>query len=94
MARAPQTDSHAGKPRAHANSAGATAGLRARFSKFIGNLGPGLISGASDDDPSGISTYSMAGASFGYGMLWTALFSFPLIAAMQLMSARLGTVKG
>ncbi|HET9177342.1 MAG TPA: divalent metal cation transporter [Terriglobia bacterium] len=94
MGHAPQTDSQARKARAQAGRAGATAGLAARFSNFIGSLGPGLISGASDDDPSGISTYSMAGASFGYGMLWTALFSFPLIAAMQLMSARLGTVKG
>ena len=68
--------------------------LRARFLVMIGNLGPGIITGASDDDPSGISTYSMAGASFGYWFLWTALFSFPLMTAVQLMCARLGTVKG
>ncbi|MDT7815391.1 MAG: hypothetical protein QOJ42_5307 [Acidobacteriaceae bacterium] len=57
-------------------------------------LGPGLITGAADDDPSGISTYSVAGASFGYTTLWTALISFPLMAAVQLMCARLGMVTG
>jgi NRAMP (natural resistance-associated macrophage protein)-like metal ion transporter len=61
---------------------------------FFANLGPGLITGAADDDPSGISTYSVAGASFGYAPLWTALFSFPLMAAVQLMCARLGMVTG
>ena len=61
---------------------------------FFENLGPGLITGAADDDPSGISTYAVAGASFGYGTLWTALLSFPMMAAMQLMSARLGAVTG
>lgn len=69
-------------------------GPAVRLSKLMGNLGPGLITGASDDDPSGISTYSIAGASFGYSFLWTALFSFPLMTAVQLMCARLGTVKG
>jgi NRAMP (natural resistance-associated macrophage protein)-like metal ion transporter len=57
-------------------------------------LGPGLITGAADDDPSGISTYSVAGASLGYAPLWTALFSFPLMTAVQLMCARLGMVTG
>src|SRR5258705_6436038 len=57
---------------------------------FFRNLGPGLITGAADDDPSGISTYSVTGASFGYAPLWTALFSFPLMAAVQMMCARLG----
>jgi NRAMP (natural resistance-associated macrophage protein)-like metal ion transporter len=57
-------------------------------------LGPGLITGAADDDPSGISTYSVAGASLGYAPLWTALLSFPLMAAVQLMCARLGMVTG
>ena len=61
---------------------------------FFANLGPGLITGAADDDPSGISTYSVAGAGFGYAPLWTALFSFPLMAAVQLMCARLGMVTG
>ena len=62
--------------------------------RFFANLGPGLITGAADDDPSGISTYSVAGATFGYAPLWTALFSFPLMAAVQLMCARLGMVTG
>jgi NRAMP (natural resistance-associated macrophage protein)-like metal ion transporter len=61
---------------------------------FFSGLGPGLITGAADDDPSGISTYSVTGASFGYAPLWTALFSFPLMTAVQLMCARLGMVTG
>lgn len=64
------------------------------FRRFLSELGPGLITGAADDDPSGISTYSMAVATFGYVPLWTALFSFPLMAAVQLMCARLGLVTG
>jgi NRAMP (natural resistance-associated macrophage protein)-like metal ion transporter len=62
--------------------------------RFFADLGPGLITGAADDDPSGISTYSVTGASFGYAPLWTALFSFPLMVAVQLMCARLGMVTG
>ena len=62
--------------------------------EFLAELGPGLITGAADDDPSGISTYSVAGASYGYATLWTALLSFPLMAAIQLMCARLGMVTG
>jgi len=65
-----------------------------RFQRFFSNLGPGLITGAADDDPSGISTYSVTGASFGYAPLWTALFSFPLMSAVQMMCARLGMVTG
>jgi NRAMP (natural resistance-associated macrophage protein)-like metal ion transporter len=65
-----------------------------RVHTFFANLGPGLITGAADDDPSGISTYSVTGAAFGYMPLWTALFSFPLMAAVQLMCARLGMVTG
>jgi len=61
---------------------------------FFRDLGPGLITGAADDDPSGISTYSVTGAAFGFSGLWTALFSFPLMAAVQLMCARLGMVTG
>ena len=57
-------------------------------------LGPGLITGAADDDPSGIATYSQVGAQFGTGLLWTTLFSFPLMAAMQEISARLGRLTG
>lgn len=62
--------------------------------QFLAELGPGLVTGAADDDPSGISTYSVAGASYGYTTLWTALLSFPLMAAVQLMCARLGMVTG
>ncbi len=57
-------------------------------------LGPGLVTGASDDDPSGIATYSQVGAQFGYGMLWTMLFTYPLMAAIQEISGRLGRVTG
>jgi NRAMP (natural resistance-associated macrophage protein)-like metal ion transporter len=57
-------------------------------------LGPGLITGASDDDPSGIATYSQVGAQFGYGLGWTMLLSFPLMAAIQEISARIGRVTG
>jgi NRAMP (natural resistance-associated macrophage protein)-like metal ion transporter len=61
---------------------------------FFSGLGPGLITGAADDDPSGISTYSVTGAALGYAPLWTALFSFPLMVAVQMMCARLGMVTG
>src|SRR5205085_5214781 len=57
-------------------------------------LGPGLVTGASDDDPSGIATYSAVGASLGFGMLWTALATLPLMAAVQLVCARIGLVSG
>src|SRR5262249_60734599 len=52
------------------------------FRRFFANLGPGLITGAADDDPSGITTYSVAGAAYGYLPLWTALLSFPLMSAL------------
>ncbi len=57
-------------------------------------LGPGLITGAADDDPSGIATYSQVGAAFGYGTLWTVLFTFPLMVGIQIVSARIGRVTG
>lgn len=65
--------------------------------KFVGSveeLGPGVITGAADDDPSGIATYSQAGAQFGYGLLWTQLLSYPLMVAIQLVSAHIGRVTG
>lgn len=68
--------------------------MASRLQQFFKDLGPGVITGAADDDPSGISTYSVAGAAFGYTALWTALVSFPLMAAVQLMCARLGMVTG
>ncbi len=62
--------------------------------QFFKTLGPGLVTGAADDDPSGIATYSQVGAQFGYTMAWTMLFSFPLMAAIQAVSARIGSVTG
>jgi NRAMP (natural resistance-associated macrophage protein)-like metal ion transporter len=64
------------------------------ISTFLKSLGPGLITGASDDDPSGIGTYSQAGAQLGYGIGWTMLLTFPLMAAIQEISARVGRVTG
>src|SRR3984893_15540685 len=57
-------------------------------------LGPGLVTGASDDDPSGIGTYSQVGSQFGYGLLWTALFTFPLMSAVQELCARIALHTG
>jgi NRAMP (natural resistance-associated macrophage protein)-like metal ion transporter len=62
--------------------------------KLLHVLGPGLITGASDDDPSGIATYSQSGAQFGYSMTWLMLFTWPLMAAIQEISARIGRVTG
>src|ERR1700743_3893112 len=75
---------------------------RTRFLRFqkdhqeglLKNLGPGLITGASDDDPSGIGTYSQAGAQFGFSIGWTMLLTFPLMAAIQEISARIGRGTG
>jgi NRAMP (natural resistance-associated macrophage protein)-like metal ion transporter len=64
------------------------------FRRFFAILGPGLITGAADDDPSGIVTYSIAGAQLGISMLWTALLTFPLMCAVQMMCARIGMVSG
>jgi NRAMP (natural resistance-associated macrophage protein)-like metal ion transporter len=58
----------------------------------LGQLGPGLITGAADDDPSGIATYSQAGAQFGFAMLWTVVLTLPLMVAIQIVSARIGHV--
>ena len=57
-------------------------------------LGPGLVTGASDDDPSGIATYSQAGAQFGYALIWSLLFTYPLMCAIQMISAEIGRVTG
>lgn len=61
---------------------------------WLKKLGPGLITGAADDDPSGIATYSQAGAQFGLNMLWTVLFTYPLMVGIQVVSARIGRVTG
>ncbi|MDO8657344.1 MAG: divalent metal cation transporter [Candidatus Levybacteria bacterium] len=68
--------------------------MKKYLSKIIKSLGPGFITGASDDDPSGIATYSQTGALFGFQQAWTALFSFPLMFAIQEMSGRIGLVTG
>ena len=68
--------------------------LRKSHKGLLGRLGPGLITGASDDDPSGIATYSQTGAQFGYAMCWVMLFCFPLMAAIQEISARMGRTSG
>lgn len=75
-------------PREHSPGTRGDAGPRSFFRK----LGPGLITGAADDDPSGIATYSQAGAAFGFGLLWTALICLPLMVTVQLMCARIGLV--
>ncbi|MEQ5844352.1 divalent metal cation transporter (plasmid) [Paraburkholderia acidicola] len=61
---------------------------------WVKRLGPGLITGAADDDPSGIATYSQAGAQFGFNLLWTLIITYPLMTAIQLVSARVGRVTG
>ncbi|MFL5239353.1 MAG: NRAMP family divalent metal transporter, partial [Rhizomicrobium sp.] len=61
---------------------------------LLRRLGPGLITGAADDDPSGIATYSQAGAQFGYGLLWTVFLTTPFMIAIQLVSAQIGRVTG
>jgi NRAMP (natural resistance-associated macrophage protein)-like metal ion transporter len=69
-----------------------------RIKRYMGGsleeLGPGLVTGAADDDPSGIATYSQAGAQFGYGLLWTMVLTYPLMSAIQLVSAHIGRVTG
>src|SRR5277367_1729494 len=67
---------------------------QSKWPTFSDVLGPGLITGASDDDPSGIATYSQAGAQFGYSLGWTLLFTYPLMCAIQLISAQIGRVTG
>src|SRR5215470_1494785 len=62
--------------------------------RFISVLGPGVVTGAADDDPSGIATYSIAGAQLGTSLLWTAMLTWPLMAAVQMMCARIGMVTG
>src|SRR5665213_1760707 len=66
----------------------------AKIKGFWRKLGPGLVTGAADDDPSGIATYSQTGAQFGYGQLWTALWMLPLMTAVQEACARIGLVTG
>lgn len=68
--------------------------LRRRFGRFVRILGPGVVTGAADDDPSGIATYSQAGAGYGYGLLWIFPIMYPLLLAVQESCARIGAVTG
>ena len=68
--------------------------MRGTVRDWLKQLGPGLITGAADDDPSGIATYSQAGAQFGFLTLWTIVFTYPLMVGIQLISARIGRVTG
>src|ERR1700712_5526549 len=64
------------------------------FGRFLRMLGPGIVTGAADDDPSGIATYSQAGAQFGFALPWTMLFTYPLMTAVQEACMRIGAVTG
>jgi NRAMP (natural resistance-associated macrophage protein)-like metal ion transporter len=82
-------------PDNHEQTLGAAATrAKRRVQLAVGRLGPGLITGAADDDPSGIATYSQAGAQFGLNMLWTSVVNYPLAVAVQLICARVGRVTG
>ena len=76
------------------NDDGTIAAPSPEASTWLSKLGPGLITGAADDDPSGIATYSQAGAQFGFNLLWTLLLTYPLMAAIQVISANIGRVTG
>src|SRR4030081_503735 len=80
--------------KASARSSSLEHGRRAGPAGYLRLLGPGFITGASDDDPSGIGTYSQAGAQLGFGIGWTMLLTFPLMAAIQEISARIGRTTG
>jgi NRAMP (natural resistance-associated macrophage protein)-like metal ion transporter len=83
-----------GKTERQAYSLGKSIVNRKRFSRFLHILGPGLVTGAADDDPSGIATYSQAGAGFGYGLLWAFPLMYPLLLAVQESCSRIGAVTG
>ena len=76
------------------HSGASAKGKDAHPESWLKKLGPGLISGAADDDPSGIATYSQAGAQFGFNMLWTVLLTYPLMVGIQIISAKIGRVSG
>src|SRR5579862_1122554 len=76
------------------NSDSSVGGPKSFKQKLLRVLGPGLITGASDDDPSGIATYSQAGAQFGFSITWTMLLTYPLMVGIQEISARVGRVTG
>ena len=68
--------------------------MKKTLRQWLSKLGPGLITGAADDDPSGIATYSQGGAQYGFGTLWTLLFTYPLMVGIQIISARIGCITG
>jgi hypothetical protein len=82
------------RPRGTLHSKGVAPRGKALSESLLGKLGPGLITGAADDDPSGIATYSQGGAQFGYSLLWTPFFTYPLMVGIQVVSARIGRVSG
>jgi len=82
------------KTERQALSIGKTVMSRKRYSRFLRILGPGLVTGAADDDPSGIATYSQAGAGFGYGLLWAFPLMYPLLLAVQESCSRIGAITG
>src|SRR5246500_1588161 len=90
----PQVEQHPKDHLQHGEKRPQRGNLEKALRRFFAILGPGLITGAADDDPSGISTYSVTGAAYGYATLWVALLTFPLMTAVQLMCARLGIVTG
>ena len=90
----PQKVAREGLNQIAGHAARAPGGAVRSIRRFWGSLGPGVITGAADDDPSGIATYSIAGAQFGTAFLWLALFTWPLMAAVQTMCARIGMVTG
>src|ERR1700704_2124029 len=83
-----------GSPAVELSNPDPPSGALQRLKRVVGRLGPGIVTGASDDDPSGIATYSQVGAQFGFAMLWTMIFSYPLMAATQEISAWIGRVTG
>lgn len=82
------------KTERHAISIGKSFTNRKRYNRFLRVLGPGLVTGAADDDPSGIATYSQAGAGFGYGLLWAFPIMYPMLLAVQESCARIGAITG
>jgi Mn2+/Fe2+ NRAMP family transporter len=82
------------KGRSATSEAGAAETKHLSLRALLSKLGPGLITGASDDDPSGIATYSQIGAQFGYALLWTMVLTYPLMAAIQEICGRIGRVTG
>jgi NRAMP (natural resistance-associated macrophage protein)-like metal ion transporter len=77
-----------------AEEGGRTVPSKGRLRRILSSLGPGVVTGAADDDPSGVATYSIAGAQVGRSLLWTSLLTWPLMAAVQMMCARIGMVTG